>query len=57
MRDLLIPDAGPLIGTVGLLVLAKQKGLIESIGEDLQQLAETRYRLSPELLADALPWP
>ena len=44
----------PLIGTVGLLVLAKEKGLIPSIREDLYQLADTRYRFAPELLANAL---
>lgn len=44
----------PLIGTVGLLILAKQKGLIPSIRDNLYQLADSHYRLAPELLAEAL---
>jgi predicted nucleic acid-binding protein len=44
----------PLIGTVGLLTLAKQRELIPAIREDLYHLAASGYRLSPDLLANAL---
>ena len=43
------------IGIVGLLVLAKQRGLIPSLSQELQRLrGPGRFRLSTELLQHAL---
>lgn len=38
------------LGTVGLLLTAKQEGLIEAITPLLDQMLEHQYRLSPELI-------
>ena len=44
----------PVIGTIGVLVLAKRHGFIASIRADIYHLADTGYRLSPALLTQAL---
>ena len=40
----------PVIGTVGVLLLAKKKGLIESFSESLHQLQSTGFWISPALV-------
>lgn len=42
------------IGVVGVLTLAKRKGLIDVIHPDLDHLASTGYHLAPALLIQAL---
>lgn len=39
----------PVVGTGGVLLVAKEQGLIESVGAVLEQLAAHRFRLSPDL--------
>ena len=41
------------LGTVGLLLAAKQEGLIAEISPLLEQMLEHQYRLSPGLIAQA----
>lgn len=58
-RFLLIDDRGgrlaaqklgiPVVGTAGVLLLAKERGLIPSVGQLLDQLAAKNLRLSPGL--------
>ncbi len=44
----------PVIGTVGLLILAKQRGLIESVKTELNALMSNGMRLSEQVYQDAL---
>jgi hypothetical protein len=44
----------PVIGTVGVLVLAKRKGLIPLVMPLLKNLATSGYFLSEEIIAAAL---
>ncbi len=41
-------------GTLGVLILAKKQGLLASLRDALQQLAQTNFRRAPGLFADAL---
>jgi len=43
-----------IVGTVGLLVKAKQQGVIPQLGELLSEMTEHGYRLSPKLIQQAL---
>lgn len=42
------------VGTLGVLLLAKDEGLIQNIGPDVDALLETGFYLAPWLIADAL---
>ena len=42
-------------GTVGLVILAKQRGLIESASQLLRQLIKHEFRISERLLREVLP--
>ena len=44
----------PVIGTVGVLVLAKRKGIVPLVKPQLQKLASSGYFLSAEIIAAAL---
>lgn len=44
----------PVIGTVGVLVLAKRKGLISLVEPQLEKLSASGYFLSEEIIAAAL---
>lgn len=44
----------PAIGVIGVLIEAKTQGLIEHVKPYLQQLVEYEYRLSDQLVAEAL---
>jgi predicted nucleic acid-binding protein len=37
-------------GTIGVMILAKQKGLINSLRQYFEKIKETDFRISPELL-------
>jgi predicted nucleic acid-binding protein len=43
-----------IIGTVGVLLKAKQKGVINSLKEKLEQLEKTDFRISAEIKEDIL---
>jgi len=49
----IVADTGPIIGLVGILLLAKKKGLIENVEPLLQELRANGYWLSDEVLAVA----
>jgi predicted nucleic acid-binding protein len=53
-RKMATNAAVPVIGTVGVLVLAKRKGYISMVKPLLKQLATTGYFLSAEIIAAAL---
>lgn len=44
----------PMIGTVGVLVLAKRKGLVPLVKPQLEKLASSGYFLNEEIIAAAL---
>ncbi|MCO5184321.1 MAG: DUF3368 domain-containing protein [Anaerolineae bacterium] len=44
----------PLTGTIGVILLAKQRGLINRIGPLLEQLIENGLFVDSELVAEAL---
>jgi predicted nucleic acid-binding protein len=44
----------PLTGTLGVLLLAKEKGLLPALAPVLDQLQECGLYLSPPLVAEAL---
>ena len=45
----------PVVGLVGVLILAKRRGLIQSLGSMLNQLqAEAGFYLAPTVRADAI---
>lgn len=44
----------PVVGTGGLLVTAKRKGVINSVTAELGQLLENGYRLAPTLVEEIL---
>ncbi len=41
-------------GTLGILILAKQKGLITSLGEILSEIQKTNFRINQNLIDKAL---
>ncbi|SFL16274.1 Predicted nucleic acid-binding protein, contains PIN domain [Porphyromonadaceae bacterium KH3CP3RA] len=41
-------------GTIGIIILAKNKGIIDSIKPVLEKIKETNFRISPELELQAL---
>jgi uncharacterized protein len=53
-----------LVGTLGLLLLAKQQGKLESVGKELERLRQVGFRVGEDLWNEALqrageedPWP
>ncbi len=42
------------IGTLGILILAKKKGLISDLREEIEKLLHTSFRLSQEVIQEAL---
>lgn len=53
-RKMAMNAAVPVIGTVGVLVLAKRKGLVPLVKPQLEKLAASGYFLSEEIIAAAL---
>ena len=41
-------------GTLGVLIVAKEKGIINSVGEIIDLIKETNFRVSDKLIADTL---
>ena len=42
------------IGTLGILILAKKRGLISDLREEIEKLIHTSFRLSQEVIQEAL---
>jgi len=42
------------IGTLGILILAKKKGLISDLREEIEKLLHISFRLSQEVIQEAL---
>ena len=42
------------IGTLGILILAKKRGLISDLREEIEKLVHTSFRLSQEVIQEAL---
>lgn len=40
----------PVLGTGRILVMAKQRGLISSVGEQIERLSANQFRMSPKLI-------
>ena len=41
-------------GTLGILIIAKEKGIIESVSHVLDQIKQTNFRISDELIQETL---
>lgn len=41
-------------GTLGVLIIAKEKGIIESVSEIIEQIKRTNFRISEKLISEAL---
>ena len=42
------------IGTLGILILARKKGLISDLREEIEKLLHTSFRLSQDVIQEAL---
>ena len=53
-RKLAIKLGLPMIGTLRVLVLAKQKGLLTLVAPLLEQIKQTNFRMAPDLFRTIL---